>query len=159
MAARHGHATCCHRGGVVQLLPHQAIDFSPVMQAMQFTVTDEEGIYLCAAQALVFEGSVLVYNPTRDKVEWVPACGTTNDLSWAEERSAMALANFMPHAPQEMARIAGLGTHHLMSWLDNSSSDEEDDDDGQVEEGDDDYGQAGEEGGEPEEEDPTDLED
>ena len=60
----------------------------------------------------------------------------------------MALANFMPCAPQEAACIARLGTHRLGSWLDDSSLEEEDDDDGQVEE----------EGGELEEEDPTDLE-
>ena len=51
------------------------IDLGPVMLATQFRVTDEEGTYLCAAWALVFEGSVLAYNPTRDEVEWVPACG------------------------------------------------------------------------------------
>ena len=126
----------------------QAIDLGPVMLAMQFRMTDEEGTYLCVARALVFEGSVLAYNPAKDEAEWVPRRGVANDLSWAEERSAMALANFMPRAPQEAARIARLGTHHLVSWLDDSSSEEEDDDDGQAEE----------EGGEPEEEDPVDLE-
>ena len=57
------------------------VDLGPVMLAMQFRVTDEEGTYLCVAQALVFEGSVLAYNPARDEAEWVPACGITNDLS------------------------------------------------------------------------------
>ena len=33
----------------------------------------------------------------------------TSDLSWAEERSAVALANYVPHAPVEAAQIAGLG--------------------------------------------------
>ena len=126
----------------------QAIDLSPVMPATQFRVTDEEGTYLRAVWALVFEGSVLAYNPTRDEAEWVPAHGITNNLSWGEERSAVALANFMPHTPQEVACIARLGAHHLVSWLDDSSLEEEDNEDGQAEE----------EGGEPEEEDPTDLE-
>ena len=76
-----------------------AVDLSPVMPAMEFRVTDEEGTYLCVARALVFEGSILVYNPTRDKAEWVPACGVANDLSWAEERSAVALANYVPCIP------------------------------------------------------------
>ena len=136
----------------------QAVDHGPVMPVMQFRVTDEEGTYLCAAWALVFEGSVLVYNPTMDKAEWVPTCGVTNNLSWAEERSAMALVNFVPCDPQEVACIARLGAHHLVSWPDNSSSEEEDDDNGQSEEEDNDDGQAEEEGGEPEEEDPIDLE-
>ena len=42
------------------------IDLSPVMLVMKFRVTDEEGTYLCVAWALVFEGSILAYNPTRD---------------------------------------------------------------------------------------------
>ena len=86
-----------------------AIDLGPVMLVMQFRVTDKEGTYLCVAQALVFQGSVLVYNPARDEAEWVPACGVANDLSWAEERSAVALVNYVPRIPQEVACIAGLG--------------------------------------------------
>ena len=143
------------------------IDLGPVMPATEFRVTNKEGAYLCAAQALIFEGSILAYNPTRDEVEWVPTCGITNNLSWVEERSAIALANFMPRAPHEVAHIAELGMHHLMGWLYDSSSEEEGNDDGQGEEGDDD-GQAEEgdygdgqvegEGGDLEEEDPTNLE-
>ena len=50
----------------------QAVDLGPIMPATQFRVTDEAGTYLCVAWALVFEGSVLAYNPTRDEVEWFP---------------------------------------------------------------------------------------
>ena len=140
-----------------------AIDLSPVMPATQFRVTDKEGTYLCAARALVFEGSILAYKLARDE-EWVLACGIANDLSWAEERSAVALANFMPRVPQEAARIARLRAHHLVNWPDDSSSEEEDDGNGQAEEddngqvADDDDGQVEEEEGEQEEEDPTDME-
>ena len=103
-----------------------AVDLSPVMLAMEFRVSDEEGTYLCVAQVLVFEGSVLAYNPARDEVEWVPACGTANDLSWVEERSAVALANYMPCVPQEADRIAELGARRLVCLPDDSSSEEED---------------------------------
>ena len=112
----------------------QPIDLSPVIPATQFRVTDEVGTYLCAARALVFEGSVLVYNPTRDKVEWIPACSVTNNLSWMEEKSAVTLANYVPCVSQEVARIAGLGTCHLVSWPDSSSSLEEEEEDEQEEE-------------------------
>ena len=125
-----------------------AVDLSPVMPVSQFKVTDEAGTYLCAARALVFEGSVLAYNPTRDKAEWVPACGVImKDLSWTEEKSAVVLANYVPCISQEAACIAGLGTRCLMSWPDDSSSEEEND--GQMEEED----NEGEE-----EEDPADME-
>ena len=93
---------------------------------MQFKVTDEEETYLCMVWALVFKGSNIAYNPTRDEAEWVPACSVMNDLSWAEEKSAVALANYVPCISQEAAHIAGLGTRHLVSWSNSSSLEEED---------------------------------
>ena len=101
------------------------IDLGAVMPATEFRVTDEEGTYLCAACSLIFEGSILAYDPTRDEVEWVPTRGVTNDLSWAEERMAVALANFVPYALQEADHIAGLGTHRLLAWTNESSSEGE----------------------------------
>ena len=117
-----------------------AIDLGPVIPVTQFRVTDEAGMYLCAAWALVFKGSILAYNPTRDEAEWVPTHGVTNDLSWAEEKSAVALANFVPRVSQEAARITGLGTHRLMSWPSSSSleDDEWDDDEWEDDEQEDD---------------------
>ena len=89
----------------------QAVDLRPVMLPVQLRMTDEAGTYLCVVWALVFEGSILAYNPARDEAEWVPACGFTNDLTWAEEKSTMALANYVPCVSQEVARIARLGAH------------------------------------------------
>ena len=103
----------------------QAVDLGLVMPVAQLKVTDEAGTYLCTAQALVFEGSILAYNPTRDEVEWVPARSLTNDLTWAEERSAMALANYVLRVSQEAAQITRLGAHQLVSWPTNSSTSEE----------------------------------
>ena len=100
-----------------------AIDLGTVMPAVEFRVTDEEGAYLCAAHGLIFEGCILAYNPTRDEVEWVPMHGVANNLSWAEERMAVALANFVPCADQEADCIAELGTCCL-AWTDDSSSKE-----------------------------------
>ena len=89
----------------------QAVDFGPVMPAVQLRVTDKAGTCLFAAWALVFEGSILAYNPARDEAEWVPMCGLANDLTWAEERSAMALVNYMLCVSQEVAWIMRLGAH------------------------------------------------
>ena len=104
------------------------------MPATQFRVTDEAGTYSCAAWALVFQASVLAYNPARTEAEWVPTRGGTNDLSWAEEKSAVALANFVPCVSQEAAHIAGLGTRCLMSWPDDSLEEEEEEDEQEEEE-------------------------
>ena len=101
------------------------IDLSPVMPATQFRVTDEEGTYLCVVWALVYEGGVLVYNTARDEVEWVPAHSIANDLSWVEERSAVALANFVPCVHQEAAHIAELMACCLVSWPNDSSSEKD----------------------------------
>ena len=43
-----------------------AIDLGTVMPVMEFRVTDEEGAYLCMVRALIYEGSILAYNPARD---------------------------------------------------------------------------------------------
>ena len=48
---------CCHS---------QAVDLGPVMPAAQFRMVDEEGTYLCIVRALVFEGSILAYNPAKN---------------------------------------------------------------------------------------------
>ena len=103
----------------------QAIDLGPVMPAAQLRVTDKARTYLCVARALVFKGSVLAYNPARDEAEWVPVCGLAYDLTWAEERSTVALANYVPHVSQEAAWIARLGAHRLVSWPADSSTSEE----------------------------------
>ena len=103
----------------------QAVDIGPVMPVAQLRVTDEAGTYLCVARALVFKGSVLAYNPTRYEVEWVPTCGLTNDLTWAEERSTVPLANYVLCVSQEAARIMRLGACRLVSRPANSSTSEE----------------------------------
>ena len=103
-----------------------AVDLRLVMAVAQLRVTDKAGTYLCEVWALVFEGSVLTYNPARDEVEWVPTHGLANDLTWAAERSAMALANYMPCAAQEAVWIARLGSCQLVSWpIESSTSEEE----------------------------------
>ena len=100
----------------------QVVDLGPVMLAAQFRVADKAGAYLCIVRALVFEGSILAYNPAKNEAEWVPACGLTNDLTWAEERSTIALANYVMRIPEEAAWITRLGARQLVSWPDDSST-------------------------------------
>ena len=80
------------------------------------------GAYLCTVRALVFKGSVLVYNPAMNEAEWVPVCGLANDLSWAEERFTVALANYVLHIPAEVARIARLRASRIVSCPGDDSS-------------------------------------
>ena len=119
-----------------------AVNLGAVMPAREFRVADEEGTHLCEAHALIFEGSVLAYDPTMDEAKWVPTCRVANNLSWAEERMVVTLANFAPHTSREADHITELGTCHLLAWTDDSSSEDDDeqaqeDDDEQVWEEDD----------------------
>ena len=100
----------------------QVVDLGPVMPAVQFCVTEEGGTYLCTVRALVFEGNILMYNLALNEAEWVPARGLANDLSWAEERSAVALANYVPCAPVEVVWIARLRVGQVVSCPSDDSS-------------------------------------
>ena len=100
----------------------QAVGLGPMMPAAHFHVTEERGTYLCTMRALVFEGSILAYNPTLNEAEWVPTRRLANDLSWAKERSAVALTNYVPCIPVEAERIARLGAGQVMSCLGDDSS-------------------------------------
>ena len=100
----------------------QAVDLSPVMLVAQFWVTEEGGDYLCTVRALVFEGSILACNTTLNEAEWIPVHGLANDISWAEERSAVALANYVPHVPAEAARIKRLRAGRIVSCPSDDSS-------------------------------------
>ena len=104
-----------------------AVNLGTVMPVAQFRVTDEEGSYLCVAWALIYEGSILAYNPTRDEAEWIPVHGITNDLSHGEERSLVMLENFVPRVLHEADCIVQLGARCLVGWSDDPSSEEEDD--------------------------------
>ena len=100
----------------------QVVDLGPMMPAAQFGITEERWNYLCTMRALVFEGSILTYNPALNEAEWVPMCGLANNLSWAEERSVVALANYVPCALGELERKASLRVGRVMSCLGDDSS-------------------------------------
>ena len=57
-----------------------------------------------------------------NEVEWVPVCSLANDISWAEERSAVALANYVPHIPAEAAQITRLGASRMVRCPSDDSS-------------------------------------
>ena len=100
----------------------QAVDLSPMMPAAQFWITNKRGTYLCTTRALVFKGSILAYNPPLNEAEWIPAWGLVNDLSWGEERSVVALANYVQHALKEGKRIARLRVSRVVSCPGDNSS-------------------------------------
>ena len=86
----------------------QVVDLGPMMPVTQFWVAEEGGAY-----------------PTMNEVEWILVHGLTNDLTWAEERFAVALVNYVPHALAEVAWITRLGAHQIVSCPNCSSSEED----------------------------------
>ena len=102
MATECSHATGHHRGGAVWLPPRECC-------GPQCSYAGD-GACLCVAWGLIYEGSILAYNPARDEVEWVPTCRIANNLSWVEERMVVTLANFVPCVPQESHTIIVIAT-------------------------------------------------
>ena len=60
-----------------------------------------------------------------NKAEWVPVHSLANDLTWAEERSAVALVNYVPCIPAEVTWITRLGACRIVSCPNDSSTSEE----------------------------------
>ena len=52
-----------------------------------------------------------------NEAEWIPMRGLATDLSWGEERSTVALANYVPHVQKEGERIARLRVGRVVSSL------------------------------------------
>ena len=73
------------------------------MAPFRFCMSNPGGSFICFTRGLIFEGNVLAYDPSTNKVEWIPMHGTTGDLLWAEEVSALALCNMVPHVLDEGA--------------------------------------------------------
>ena len=66
-------------------------------------MSDPSREFICLAKGLIFEDNVLAYDPSTNKAEWIPVHGTTSNLSWAEEVSALMLCNTVGHVPDEGA--------------------------------------------------------
>ena len=98
------------------------MDLSPLMPAAQFQVTNKRETYLCTARALVFEGSIFAYNPAINEADWIPTRGLVHNLSWGEERSTVALANYIPCMQKEGKRIAKLRMRRVVSSPDDDMS-------------------------------------
>ena len=60
-----------------------------------------------------------------NEAEWVPVHGLANDLTWAKERSAVALVNYVPCIQSKAAWIARLGASQIVSCPSKDSTSEE----------------------------------
>ena len=77
---------------------------------LRFHVTEPSGEFVGVAQGLLFEGSVLAYDPATHVMEWIPVWGTINDLSPMENTSAQELSNItLPDSPEDRPQMDQFG--------------------------------------------------
>ena len=87
------------------------------------------GEFICFTQGLIYEGTVLTYDPVTNGAEWITVRGITQDLSRAEETSALALYNLVPHSPDAQSeRLNRLGENRDMGTAGGKGDCNEDED-------------------------------
>ena len=63
-------------------------------------------------QGLLFEGSILTYDPATNDAEWISVRGTVNDLSPMQDASTRELSNItIPDSPKDVPQIDCFGEH------------------------------------------------
>ena len=69
-------------------------------------IQDDKGQYANSGHALIFEGSILVYDPQCDTAQWVPVQGMSAALMMTELRMSNDLGNMVPstHSKVELVR-------------------------------------------------------
>ena len=66
---------------------------------------DDKGQYPYSGHALIFEGSMLVYDPQWDIAQWVPILGMSTTLTMTELHAANDLNNMVP-SPSSKLELA-----------------------------------------------------
>ena len=60
------------------------LDVGACMMGFRLMLQDDEGQYVNLGHALIFEGSMLVYDPQCDIAQWVPVWGASASLTMME---------------------------------------------------------------------------
>ena len=83
----------CWREEALCYRPGKTLDVRTCMPGFRLMLQDDKGQYPHSGHALIFEGSMLVYDPQQDIAQWVPICGTSATLTMPELRVAYDLNN------------------------------------------------------------------
>ena len=76
--------------------PRKMLDVGVHMTGFRLMLQDNKGQYPNSGHALIFEGSMLVYDLQHDSVQWVPVRGTSATLTMMELCMANDLNNMVP---------------------------------------------------------------
>ena len=78
------------------------------MPGFRLMLQDDKGQYPHSGCALIFEGSMLVYDPQHDIAQWVPIWGTSATLTMMELCTANDLNNMVPSPYSEVELVRPL---------------------------------------------------
>ena len=76
----------CWREEALCYRPGKTLDVGARMPGFKLMLQDDKGEYPYSGRALIFEGSMLVYDPQRDIAQWVPVRGMSATLTMPELR-------------------------------------------------------------------------
>ena len=82
--------------------PGKMLDVRRCMPGFRLMLQDDNEQYPHSGCALIFEGSMLVYDPQRDIAQWVPVRGMSATLTMPELHAAYDLNNFVLSPSSEL---------------------------------------------------------
>ena len=65
------------------------VGLGPKMPPTRFHISSPMGEFICFAWGLIYEGTILAYDPITNGVEWISVWGTAQDLLRVQETSAL----------------------------------------------------------------------
>ena len=92
----------CWREEALCYRPRKTLDVRVCMPGFKLMLQDDKGEYPYSGHALIFEGSMLVYDTQRDIAQWVPVRGMSGTLTMPELRAAHNLNNMVPPPLSEL---------------------------------------------------------
>ena len=108
-------ALCYHPGKMLNIGVH--------MTGFRLMLQDDKGQYPNSCHALIFEGSMLVYDPQHDIAQWVPVWGTPATLTMTELHVANNLNNMVPSPYSEVELVRPLSPQIIKGMLAGAKSD------------------------------------
>ena len=92
----------CWREEALCYRPGKTLDVRTRMPGFRLMLQNDKGQYPHSGHALIFEGSMLVYDPQWDITQWVPIRGTSATLTMPELHAAYDLNNMVPSPSSEL---------------------------------------------------------
>ena len=76
-----------HQSGDLEYIMDRVVDLGWMLPSLQSSVSQQHREFVCMVHGLLFEGSVLAYNPAINGAECIPVRGSASDLLLVEEAS------------------------------------------------------------------------